>query len=109
VGDEGLDYKFSSAVAEETRSPPLGIFLARKICLRSSSPYASQAVGLLIAHTNKKTAILVGEGAWPRTFFVAVAPKNFSALLVRPIVLDGYPALVFKSLIALQNQKAVKR
>jgi hypothetical protein len=44
-------------------------------------------------------------GTWPRTFFVAVASKNFSALLVRPIVLDGYPALVFKSLIALQTKK----
>jgi len=49
----------------------------------------------------------VGEGAWPRTFFVAVAPKNFSALLVRPIVLDGYPVLVFKSLIALQKHEGL--
>lgn len=38
-------------------------------------------------------SILLCRGAMtrPRTFFVAVAPKNFSALLARPVLLNGCP------------------
>ena len=33
----------------------------------------------------------------PRTFFIAVAPKNFSALVLRPALLSGYPVKPFDS------------
>src|SRR3989338_899021 len=34
---------------------------------------------------------------WPRTFLLAVARKNFSALVLLPILLNGYPAKPCKS------------
>ncbi len=47
-------------------------------------------------------------GSRPRTFLVVAIPKNFSALLARPVLVNGYPALVFDFPAAPTKSKVPK-
>lgn len=53
---EGVAYKFSLAVARETRRPPLAVPPAGGTSLRSSTPPRGQAVGRLSPHTKRPLA-----------------------------------------------------